>query len=175
VVKEAQSVYPKDIDEFDSNKYLLNLKNGTLDMENCRPLYPHSSNDLITMLANVEFDRSATLPRFDEFMNQIFEGNQEVIKFVQKILGYSLTGDTRYECLFVLYGASTRNGKGTLIESVVNVLGDYAKAMNYDTLAAKTYSNPSGPKEDLARLKGTRFVSVAEPRLGLTLDVAKIK
>ena len=90
-------------------------------------------------------------------------------------LGYGLTGDTRYECMFFYYGATTRNGKGTLMESTLNVMGDYGITVRPETIAAKSTSNSQNPTEDIARLAGVRFANISEPRRGLVLNEAQIK
>lgn len=102
-------------------------------------------------------------------------GDTERAKFLQKILGYGLTGDTRHECMTILYGATTRNGKGTLCESVLKVLGEYGCTSRAETIAMKNYTNGSQPSEDVARLAGVRFVNISEPTKGMVLDAAKIK
>jgi hypothetical protein len=86
------------------------------------------------------------------YINEIMSGDADRAKFLQKILGYGLTGDTRHECMTILYGVTTRNGKGTLCESVLKVLGDYGCASRPETIAMKSYTNGSQPSEDVARL-----------------------
>ena len=102
-------------------------------------------------------------------------GDADRAKFLQKILGYGLTGDTRHECMTILYGVTTRNGKGTLCESVLKVLGNYGCASRPESLAMKNNTNGSQPNEDVARLAGVRFVNVSEPGKGMVLDAAKVK
>ena len=94
---------------------------------------------------------------------------------LQKSLGYGLTGDTRYECMFFYYGATTRNGKGTLMESTLHVMGDYGLTVRPETIAAKPSANSQNPTEDIARLAGVRFANISEPRRGLVLNEAQIK
>lgn len=94
---------------------------------------------------------------------------------MQKSLGYGLTGDTRYECMFFYYGATTRNGKGTLMESTLHVMGDYGLTVRPETIAAKPSANSQNPTEDIARLAGVRFANISEPRRGLVLNEAQIK
>ena len=102
-------------------------------------------------------------------------GDQEKAKFLQKSLGYAVTGDTRHECLFFLYGETSRNGKGTLMESVLKVLGDYGKAVRPETIAQKRFSNSQAPSEDIARLVGIRLANISEPGRGLLLNAAQVK
>lgn len=77
--------------------------------------------------------------------------------------------------MFFLYGETTRNGKGTLMESVLRVLGDYGKAVRPETIAQKHTVNSQAPSEDIARLAGIRFANISEPSRGLVLNAAQVK
>jgi putative DNA primase/helicase len=96
-------------------------------------------------------------------------------QFLQKGLGYSLTGDTSEECFFILYGNTTRNGKGTTTEAILHLMGDYGKTAQPESIAKKQTANGSAHSEDIARLKGARFVSISEPDKGLRLNSALVK
>lgn len=126
-------------------------------------------------MSQVIYDPTAQSDRFDTYIDEIMCGDQERAKFLQKIMGYGLTGDTRYECMTILYGATTRNGKGTLCESVLKVLGDYGCTARIESIAVKTFVNGSQPNEDIARLAGIRFVNISEPGKGIVMDAAKVK
>ncbi len=135
----------------------------------------HKSSDKLTKISNVIYDPNAKSHRWDKFISEIMFGDKEKAKFLQKLLGYGLTGDTRHECMTILYGASTRNGKGTLCESVLKVLGSYGCTARPETLAQKNNANSSQPTEDIARLAGVRFVNISEPGKGLVLNAAQVK
>ncbi|SJZ82895.1 DNA primase family protein, partial [Garciella nitratireducens] len=124
VLKDAQSVYPISIAEFDQDPLVLNCANGTLFLTSM-DFRPHNSEDRLTKISGVRYDPEAKSEQWDRFIHEIMSGDEEKAKFLQKAFGYSISGDTRYECLFVLYGATTRNGKGTLCESILKVLGSY--------------------------------------------------
>ena len=96
-------------------------------------------------------------------------------RYLQKALGYALTGDTRYECLFILYGATTRNGKGTTMETILRLMGDYGKTASPETIGVQSAAGARGPSEDVARLAGARFVNISEPDKKLTLSAALVK
>lgn len=102
-------------------------------------------------------------------------GDKEKAKFLQKIFDYGLSGDTSHECMTILYGASTRNGKGTLCESVLKLLGTYGCTARPETIAQKNNVNSSQPSENIARLAGVRFVNISEPGKGLVLNAAQVK
>ena len=100
---------PVSPEELDADPWLLNVVSGTIDLRTGE-LRSHRREDLITKLAPVEFDPQAKCPRFEEFLAHIFEDSDEVIGFLQRAVGYALTGDTREQAIFVLYGAGA-NGE----------------------------------------------------------------
>ena len=150
ILDDAASVYNIGMGEFDADVNLLNCKNGTLDLKTMK-FRSHNPDDKITKIADVVYDPNAKCPRFDQFLTEVMSGDADKSAFLQKALGYALSGDSRFECLFFLYGATTRNGKSTLMESVLRVFGDYGLTVAPETIAAKQ-RNSSGPSEDLARL-----------------------
>ena len=173
-LKEAQSVYPVSMERFDADRYLLNCNNGTLDLRTME-FREHRPEDFLTKMTLVDYVPSATSTRFNKFIEEITSGDGEKALFLQKSLGYGISGDTRYECLFFLYGKLTRNGKGTLMESCLAVLGDYGRAVRPETIAQKNNTNSQAPSEDVARLAGIRFANISEPSRGLLLNAAQVK
>ena len=96
--------------------------------------------------------------------------------YLQKAIGYALSGDTSLECLFILYGATSRNGKGTTMETIPADLGDYGRTAKPDMLTNKGLRTPtSGPSEDVARLNGARMVNVSEPEKSMQIDASLTK
>lgn len=173
-LKEAQSVYPVLMEKFDANRYLFNCKNGTMNLKT-HEFREHKAEDYITKLAPVNYVPGAKNSRFETFIDEITSGDKEKAKFLQKALGYSVSGDTRYECMFLFYGETTRNGKGTLMESVLSVMGDYGRSVRPETIAVKSNSSSQNPTEDIARLAGIRFANISEPSRGLLLNAALVK
>lgn len=173
-LKEAPSIYPIPMSEFDVNRYLFNCNNGTLDLKS-RAFRPHSPDDLLTKLCPVDYVPSARSERFENFIDEIMSHDKEKSRFLQKALGYGISGDTKHECLFLLYGELTRNGKGTLMESCLYTIGDYGRAVRPETIAQKHNINSQAPSEDLARLAGIRFANISEPSRGLVLNAAQVK
>lgn len=174
ILKDAQVYHPISYGSFDADIYIFNCKNGTLHIDTGE-FTEHCSTDLLTKKSPVVYDPTAYSERFATYIDEIMSGDADRAKFLQKILGYGLTGDTRHECMTILYGVTTRNGKGTLCESVLKVLGDYGCASRPETIAMKSYTNGSQPSEDVARLAGVRFVNIPEPGKGMVLDAAKVK
>ena len=174
ILKDAQVHHPITYQNFDSDIYVFNCHNGTLHIDTGE-FTEHRSTDFLTKKSPVIYDPDAHSERFDAYIDEIMSGDRERAKFLQKIMGYGLTGDTRHECMTILYGVTTRNGKGTLCESVLKVLGDYGCTSRPETLAMKQCGGSSQPNEDVARLAGIRFVNISEPGKGLVLDAAKVK
>lgn len=174
ILKDAQDCYPVNANEFDADDYLLNCRNGTLDFKTMK-FRPHSPADLISKIANVYFDPEAHCKRWETFISEIMQGDQGKARFLQKALGYALTGDAREECFFILYGATSRNGKSVLMESYKNIMGDYGRATSPESIAQKDRADSSRPNEDIARLAGARFVNISEPDKSLVLSSALIK
>lgn len=174
ILKDAQVHHPIAQSSFDTDIYVFNCKNGTLHIDTGE-FTEHRSTDLLTKMSPVYFDPTARSDRFDTYIDEIMSGDVDRAKFLQKIMGYGLTGDTRHECMTILYGASTRNGKGTLCESVLKVLGDYGCTSRIESIAVKSFVNSSQPSEDVARLAGIRFINISEPGKGIVLDAARLK
>lgn len=158
-------------DQLDTDIWLFNVLNGTINLKSGK-IESHSIDNMITKIAPVTYDPEAKCPLWINFLNQIFSGDQDLIKFIQKTIGYSLTGDTREQCLFFLYGHGS-NGKSTFLETVQEFMGtDYCKQTPSDTLMAK---RNEGIPNDIAMLKGTRLVSSSETEQGKRLYEPLVK
>lgn len=175
IIKDARGVHPVRVDEFDSDPYLLNVGNGTLNLKTSE-LQPHSPDDLITRLAPVAFNPDAQFDRWDEFIHEIMEGDVELEDYLRQCIGYALTGSTRLEKLFILYGPKSRNGKSTLLEAILGTLGDYGASSDPEMLSVgRNTAGGLKATEDLARLRGVRMVCLAEPPQGMKMNSAKVK
>ncbi len=173
ILKDACSIAPKSLTVFDSNPHLFNCKNGTFNLIT-KELQAHNPEDYITKISNVIYNPNAECERFKTFISEIMQGDADNEKFLQKAFGYSLTGETYLECFFIFYGSTTRNGKSTSCETISHVLGDYSAHAQAKTVA-KNNRDGSSATPDIARLKGARFVTMAEPEKGLEIDVSLIK
>ena len=173
ILADARSIALKSLAAFDRNPLLINCKNGTYNLDKMIFTNPNPA-DKITKTTKFKYFEDAACPRWESFIDEIMCGNKDNIRFLQKALGYALTGNTSQECMFVLYGPTTRNGKSTLVETIAYLLGDYAMTMNPRTLARRNTSS-SAPSPDIARLKGVRFLIMPEPEKGLELDAALVK
>ncbi len=122
-------------------------------------------------LAPVPHDPTAECPQFLAFLDRIMAGNVDLIRFVQRAIGYSLTGLATEQVLFILHGTGA-NGKSTFLEAVRHVLGDYAVQADPSTFLMR---DPDSIRNDVARLRGARFISVVEISSGRHLDEAFVK
>ena len=162
---------PVGVNEIDADPWLLVVENGTLDLRT-GTLREGRREDMITKMAPVKFDPEAKCPTWERFLMRIMGNNMALIDFLQKAVGYSLTGDTREQCLMLLYGDGF-NGKSTFINAISALLGEYAAGTPTESLMAK--QGDSGINNDIARLKGARFVSAIETEDGKRFSESLIK
>ncbi|HAG12063.1 MAG TPA: hypothetical protein DCK76_12015 [Desulfotomaculum sp.] len=174
ILKDATSVYPVSIEEFDVNPWIFNCMNGTLNLETGE-FYTHRPGDMLTKLSGVNYKPGVRCLRWEQFIGEVMEGDRDKAVFFQKSLGYTLTGDTRHECFFILYGPLSRNGKSTAMETYLRLVGDYGKTASPETIAQKQHADSRGPSEDIASLAGARFVNLSEPDKKLVLSAAQVK
>lgn len=154
----------------DRNSWVLNVPNGTVDLRYAR-LREHRPEELLTKIAGAEYRADAKCPRWKQFLGEVFEPHPDLIPFVQRAVGYTLTGDARCECVFVLVG-SGRNGKSTLIGVLDELLGEYAGIAEIETFLTSR-GNPL--REDIADMRGRRLVSAQEPSMTGALAEATLK
>jgi len=173
ILSDARSINPMSLSDFDKDEKLLNCANGTYSLAEMA-LLPHNPADYITKLASVRYVEGAVCQRWETFIREIMCGDVDTARFLQKAPGYCLSGDTALECFFILHGASTRNGKSTLMGTVEHILADYARNVQPQTLSRRP-NDGAAPSPDIARLKGARLVNMPEPEKGLELNVALIK
>lgn len=157
--------------ELDANRWLLNVANGTLNLRT-GALGPHRKEDLVTKLVAIAYDPRARCPRWIKFLQEVFAPHPDAIPFVQMAAGYSLTADTREECLFLLHGTG-RNGKGTYLKLLAAILGEYAGTADFSTFVATR--DDRAPRDDVANMHGKRFIAAQESREGAALAESLIK
>jgi P4 family phage/plasmid primase-like protien len=157
--------------EFDQDPLLLNVQNGTIDLRTGE-LRPYRRADMISKLVPLDYDPDARCPRWDAFLREVTNDRPELADFLCRAVGYSLTGDTRERALFIGYGGG-KNGKTKFYETLAALLGPYAAHTPVQTLLAKR--DHDRPGNELAALRGVRFVSASEPAEGARLDVALVK
>ncbi|HEY2759525.1 MAG TPA: phage/plasmid primase, P4 family, partial [Pirellulales bacterium] len=154
-------------EQLDKNPFLLNTSNGTLNLKTGE-LQPHRREDLLMKIVAVDFDPDAKCEQFAKFMNSVFASNQNLIGFIQRLLGYAITGDVSEQILAIFYGEGS-NGKSTLLTLLLDLLADYGCKAPEKLLTAKRYD--SHPTE-LAKLFGKRLVVANETEDGAELSEA---
>ena len=177
MIKDAADEMVIDAAEFDANPMLINCKNGTYDLETMTFRH-HDPADFLTHQTNFDFTihRDVTCPRWEQFIDEITQGDKDKADFLQRALGYSMLGRANEECMFILHGKTTRNGKSTLLNTVERLLGDYSTAAPVELICRTDRpANAESANPVLASLKGKRFVTMAENDNMGRLDESTIK
>ena len=158
------------LSSFDTDPMLLAASNQWVNLESGLAYDPDPSV-LVSKVIATDYCVKSTCPSFEAFMHDIFENDQDLISYVQRVTGYCLTGSTSEQCLFILIGDGA-NGKSTFVNVINKLLGSYSKAASSQTLVAKGSSSIG---DDLVDLVGARLISVSETETGEALAEAKIK
>ena len=172
-------IQPEDLDK---DPYLLNFENGTVDLRTGE-LRPHRREDFITKLVHYAYNPLAVCPRWQAFLDQAMGGGPDanegalicadrLVSYIQRALGYSLTGCTIEKAVFVLFGVGD-NGKSTMLSTFRQVIEEYSVLLQVDTLMVRQESSNS--QADLADLRGARFVQTSETEEGQRLAQGKLK
>lgn len=177
MVRECQHLYdiPASPDDFDAYSDYLNCQNGIVNLKNGE-LIPHDSNFMMSKICYGEYDTHKRKPKlWMSFLNDVTNGDQELIEYIQRCVGYSISGSNREQCVYFLYGMGN-NGKSTFLDTIADLLGNYAANAQPDTLMLNTkFGGGSGAGSDIARLKSARFVTSEEPTEGVRLNEGLIK
>ena len=172
MLKLAESEYSlSDSGEgWDANPMLISVENGVVDL-GTGSLRDGLQADKTTLHSDIAFDRSAQCPRWMQFLSEVFRNDRSLIEFIQRAVGYCLTGHTREQCLFLCYGSGA-NGKSTFLEVLRRVFGNYAYNLPFSALELTSRSSiPS----DIAAMAGKRFVTAIETNESACLNEARIK
>lgn len=155
---------------WDSDPMLLGVANGVIDLRTSirRDGKPE---DKISLHSDIAYDPEAQCPRFRQFIDEVFDHDQDLIEFIQPAIGYCLTGSTQEQCLFVCQGGGS-NGKSTLLEVMRHIMGGYAYNLPFSALELEKRSSIPN---DLAPLPGKRFVTAIETNERAQLNEGRIK
>lgn len=173
MLKAASSRLRQRQGQFDAHPFLLNVRNGTLELGDDVLLRPHRAADWLTRRATADYDPHADCPEWRFFIDTILPDTATQI-FVQKWLGYCLTGDISEQC-FVMFDGKGSNGKSTMLETVARIIGDYAGNVPIETFLHQDGRKGSEASPDLARLPGVRLIRTSEPEQGARLSESRIK
>ncbi len=191
MLKEVQHNMPIMPSQLDRHNMAFNVPNGTLSLKTGQ-LVPHERRHFITKFSPIEYpvwcnteltaDSSgdilhqtdnADCPLWQKFLGDVFGGDRELIRYIQKAVGYSMTGDTSEQCVFFLYGTG-RNGKSTFLDVLREIFGEYVSNIQPETIMVKNGMG-NGINSDIARLKGARMVTTVEPNEGVRINEGLIK
>jgi P4 family phage/plasmid primase-like protien len=175
MISLVQSFVPVLPEAMDQDDWLFNCENGVIDLKT-GALQQHDRELMMTKITNIFYDSKADCPIWKGFLNDIFQDEQgrikqDTIDFLQKAVGYSLTGSSREQVVFFLYGTG-RNGKSTFMNVVKEILGEYGKQTNADTFTVKKSDRVNN---DIAALKGARLVAATESEEGARLAESLVK
>ena len=157
--------------ELDASSMLLGVQNGVLDLKTGLLRDDDAQAELITKQALVAYSPMVDCPNWLSFIDHVTGGNVEYARYIQRSVGYSLTGDTREQVLFFLYGIGA-NGKSTFINTFQKLLGDYSQQSASSTFMAKQRGSINN---DIARLRGSRMVATTETEEGSRFDESQLK
>lgn len=176
LMKDAADSMRIEATEFDKYPYLINCKNGTYDLEKME-FREHDWQDFLTMQTNFEYSlQDVRCERWEKFIQEVTQNDYDKADYLQRALGYSILGTSKEECMFILHGKTTRNGKSTLLDAIQHLLGDYATVAPVELICkSDKQKNTEAPTSVLARLKGRRFVTMSESDTSGKLDEATIK
>jgi len=156
--------------ELDQDKYLLGVPNGVVNLRT-GGLMENSKNSMITKQAGTIYDPNAKCPRWLKFVDEITNGDKELANYLKRIVGYSLTGYTSEQKLFFLHGFGA-NGKSVFVGTIQDLLGDYAMQTPVSTIMTR---GKGSINNDIARLRGARFVATTETEEGSRFNESEVK
>lgn len=176
MVTDAKDLNFFDNTELDKDDFLLNCKNCVLDLSGDQPKeLEHKADLLLSKICNANYNPAATCTLWEKTVNEIMQGDSSKIEYLQKMSGRFLTGDTSEEEFYIFFGATTRNGKSTITELLLYLLGNYATTISPESLAIKVNKDSRTASPDIAKLAGTRFVVASEPPRRMLFDSSLVK
>ena len=171
ILNETKHLLPIVSTQFNKSRELINLPNGTYHIHE-KTLKEHSATDYLSQVTNVNLVEGAKAPNWEKFIDEIFLGDKELIHYVQKAIGYSLTGLTREQCMFIGYGDGA-NGKGVFKDVLSYILNDYVKCPQAETISQIRQGSEASP--DIINLMDARLVVCVESNKGVRFNEGLIK
>lgn len=175
MIKECQHLedVPVTPDSFDVYSDYLNCQNGIVNLRNGE-LIPHDANFMMSKICYAEYDTTGKEPTmWLKFLDDVTNGNKALQEYIQRCVGYSISGSNAEQCAYFLYGMGN-NGKSTFLDTLADLLGNYAANVQTETIMVQNKMS-SGASSDIARLKSTRFVTCEEPTEGVRLNEGLLK
>lgn len=176
LMKDAADSMRIEAEQFDTHPYLINCKNGIYDLESME-FREHRWQDFLTMQTNFEYSvQDVRCERWEKFIQEVTQNDYEKADYLQRALGYSILGTSKEECMFILHGKTTRNGKSTMLDAIQHLLGDYSTVAPVELICRSDRAkNAEAANPVLAKLKGKRMVTMSESDTAGKLDEATIK
>ena len=176
LMKDASDSMRIEATEFDTHPYLINCRNGTYDLQTMT-FREHRWQDFLTMQTSFEYSvQEVRCDRWERFIREVTQSDYDKADYLQRALGYSMVGMSNEECMFILHGKTTRNGKSTMLDAIQHMLGDYSSVAPVELICKSDRSkNAEAPTSVLAKLKGKRFVTMSESESAGKLDESTIK
>ncbi|MGP5103633.1 phage/plasmid primase, P4 family [Psychrobacter celer] len=147
--------------DLDANKMLFGVANGAIDLTT-GDLIPSDRLDRITIASSTEYKPDAKCPLFEQTVSECFYGDTELVEFFQRLMGYTLLADPKEDIIVIPYGTGS-NGKSTVLGAIRDAMGAHAITASNETFLGSGGANAGGPRDDILRLRGSRFVYVTEP------------
>jgi len=158
---------------FDNEPHLLNVANGVVDLRNGQ-LVAHEASNRFSYCVPTEYQPDAPAKEWESALGDIFENDWDLIAYLRRALGYSISGETREECMFYFFGKGGRNGKGTIVNTIAEILGHpVAQAISFDVFDGDSRGDVQNFR--LAPLHNARFVAASEGKRAKYLNEAKVK
>lgn len=176
LMKDAADSMRIEAVEFDTHPYLINCRNGTYDLKTMT-FREHRWEDFLTMQTNFEYSvQDVRCERWEQFIKEVTQNDYDKADYLQRALGYSILGTSKEECMFIIHGKTTRNGKSTMLDAIQHMLGDYSSVAPVQLICKSDRTKDAEAANPvLARLKGKRMVTMAESDKMGNLDEATIK
>ena len=174
MLKEAMHIgeMPTVNSDYNRDNYLLNCFNGVVDLRTGQ-LLKHDKKYMISRNTDLTCDMEKEPTRWLQFLKEVFGGNDEMVDYIHKVVGYTLTGDTREHIFFQCYGSGA-NGKSVFLDILYYLLGDYSLNTQVESILARSGNN-GGATSEIARMEGSRFIRTNEPNEGARFNEGLIK
>lgn len=158
-----------EVTQFDQDGWLVGVQNGMVDLRTGE--FRHAApGDWVSKQLGAAYDATARCPRWERFLLEIFDGDAEMVRYIQRAVGYSLVEDADEQALFLCVGNGA-NGKSLMLNTLGKLFGEYTGHAAFGAFDA----DHSGPSEEIARLRGVRLLLVIESNEDRRLDEAKVK
>lgn len=158
--------------ELDTQNDLLNCKNGVVDLKTGK-MMPHDKELMMSKCTNIDVDMDNEPTRWIKFVTEVFGGDEKMVDYLQTIMGYTLTGSIKEQCMFQCCGDGA-NGKSVLLNVIYNIMGDYSLNAQIDSILDKGKNNGNA-NPDIARMHGARFIRTNEPKEGVQMNEGLVK